>query len=312
MTTAPPDRETLWQEAFDLLIRRQNAPDNPVTLRLIAEWRGRSPVHDGIWREALELHALTGRAVGVAGRIPQPPARRIGRRAVLAGGVTMAAGVAGLALVPRWTAGARTDVAAIRRIDLPGGGQATIGPLTAVTLTAAPGAAPGADLREGLACFEPSGAAPFTVTTDGLTLRSVAGPARFDLAVEGALSVVSVGAGRVQIGGAGAALACAAGDRLMIDGGTGTVTRGRLAPGQFAAWRTGRLVVEGEPVAAVLARIARWYDGRIVLLDDDLGAMPISGVYTATDPEAAARAVIRPYGGRLRRIGPWAMVIDRA
>ena len=80
MTTAPPDRETLWQEAFDLLIRRQNAPDNPVTLRLIAEWRARSPVHDGIWREALELHALTGRAVGAAGRIPQPPARRIGRR----------------------------------------------------------------------------------------------------------------------------------------------------------------------------------------------------------------------------------------
>jgi transmembrane sensor len=308
MTTAPPDRETLWQEAFDLLIRRQNAPDNPVTLRLIAEWRGRSPVHDGIWREALELHALTGRAVGAAGRSAQPPARRIGRRAVLAGGVAMAAGVAGLALVPRLTAGARTDVAAIRRIDLPGGGQATIGPLTAVTLTAAPGA----DLREGLACFEPSGAAPFTVTTGGLTLRSVAGPARFDLAVEGGLSVVSVGEGRVQIGGAGIPLACTAGDRLMIDGGTGTVTRGRLAPGQFAAWRTGRLVVEGEPVAAVLARIARWYDGRIVLLDDDLGAMPISGVYTATDPEAAARAVIRPYGVRLRRIGPWAMVIDRA
>ncbi|WP_372089134.1 FecR protein [Tistrella mobilis] len=308
MTTAPPDRETLWQEAFDLLIRRQNAPDNPVALRLIAEWRGRSPVHDGIWREALELHALTGRAVGAAGRIPQPPARRIGRRAVLAGGVAMAAGVAGLALVPRLTAGTRTDVAAIRRIDLPGGGQATIGPLTAVTLTAAPGAA----LREGLACFEPAGTAPFTVTTGGLTLRSVAGPARFDLAVEGALSVVSVGEGRVQIGGAGTPLACTAGGRLMIDGGTGTVTRGRLAPGQFAAWRMGRLVVEGEPVAAVLARIARWYDGRIVLLDDDLGAMPISGVYTATHPEAAARAVIRPYGGRLRRIGPWAMVIDRA
>jgi transmembrane sensor len=307
MTTAPSDRETLWQEAFDLLIRRQNAPDNPVTRRLIAEWRGRSPVHDGIWREALDLHALTGRAVGAAGRIPQPPARRMGRRAVLAGGVALAAGVAGLALVPRLTAGVRTDVAAIERIDLPGGGQATIGPLTAVTLAAA-----GADLRDGLACFEPAGATPFTVTTGSLTLLSAPGPARFDLTVEGALRVVSVAEGQVQIRGVGAPLACATGDRLMIDVDRGTVTRGRLGPGQFAAWRTGRLVVDGEPVAAVLARIARWYDGRIVLLDDDLGVMPISGVYTATDPEAAARAVIRPYGGRLRRIGPWVMMIDRA
>ncbi|HAE46702.1 MAG: FecR protein [Tistrella sp.] len=306
MTTAPPDRETLWQEAFDLLIRRQNAPDNPVTLRLIAEWRARSPVHDGIWREALELHALTGRAVGAAGRIPQPPARRIGRRAVLAGGVALAAGVAGFALIPRLTAGMRTDVAAITMVDLPGGGRATIGPLTAVTLTAA-----GADLREGLACFEPAGTAPFTVTSGGLSLRSEAGPAVFDLAVEGALRVVSVERGGVRLSGPGGTAVCAAGERLVIDGSRGVVARSRLAPGQFAAWREGRLVVEGEPVAAVLARIARWYDGRIVLLDDDLGAMPISGVYTTSDPEAAARAVIRPYGGRLRRIGSWAMVIDR-
>ncbi|WP_372004590.1 FecR protein [Tistrella mobilis] len=307
MTAAPPDRDALWQEAFDLLIRHQNDPENPVTRRLIAEWRGRSPVHDGIWHEALELHALTGRAVGATRRAPRRSARRVGRRAVLAGGVALAAGVAGLALLPRPAPDAQSGVAEIAGVDLPDGGRATIGPLTMIRLTGA-----GAGLSEGLACFDLAGTAPFDVTTGSLTLRSTAGPALFDLAVEGGLRVVSVARGQVQIGGVGAPTLCAAGERLTIDGSRGIVTRGRLAPGQFAAWRQGRLVVDGEPVAAVLARIARWYDGRIVLLDDDLGAMPISGVYTATDPEAAARAVIRPYGGRLRRIGPWAMVIDRA
>lgn len=311
-----PDHELLWQEALDLLIRHQNDPDNPVTAQLVTQWCARSPIHARIWGEAMDLHRLSGVAVSSGGR----PVRRMSRRMVMAGGAAALAGLAGAAVLPsavlRARADDRTGTAELKPVDLPDGSRATLGPESAIAIDPGAGAR-AVTLLAGLACFEVTagGDRPFLVRAGDLTLRHEPGRAAvFDLDMAGGAHAVSVRDGQIAMrtgAGGAAALTCGQGERVTIDTRTGTVRRDGQPPAQFAAWRQGRLVAEGDPVAVVLSRLSRWYDGRILVADDHLRGLPISGIYQAADPAAAVQAVVAPYGGQVRRITPWLMVVTR-
>lgn len=314
MTADPPPDNGLFEEALDIVIRLQNAPANPVTLDLIRHWRARSPQHDAAWREAAELHGMAGRvlsdqtASGTGGGGPS-------RRAVLGG-------VAGLAL----TAGAvlhgpgawlrlrsdhMTATAEVTRLRLADGTDVTLGPASAIRLGADGSRV---DLLEGAACFDLPRAdgRPFEAAVGDLAVRCT--DASFNLSRESGILSVGIERGSLaatppRAGPAGPER-LQAGDWLRVDEASGRIERGRLLPGQFAAWRSGQLLADDETVAAVVAQIGRWHPGRIVMVGSSLGAQRISGVFDLRSPLLALAAVVHPFDARVRSLSPWLTVVS--
>jgi transmembrane sensor len=90
----------------------------------------------------------------------------------------------------------------------------------------------------------------------------------------------------------------------------GNVTTGTKDVGQIASWRDGMIVVERETIASVVSRVARWTNGRVVIASSQLAGQPVSGVYDLRQPLLALEAIVQPYGGKVRAIGPYLTVIS--
>ncbi|MBU1376474.1 MAG: FecR domain-containing protein [Alphaproteobacteria bacterium] len=61
--------------------------------------------------------------------------------------------------------------------------------------------------------------------------------------------------------------------------------------GSDLAWKDGRIVFQGETLAAAAAKFARYSDIGIVIVDPDLGAEKVAGVFDANDPVGFAKSV---------------------
>jgi transmembrane sensor len=70
------------------------------------------------------------------------------------------------------------------------------------------------------------------------------------------------------------------------------------------------LIVDKETVSVLIARISRWYQGRVMPVDPWLGSRVVSGVFDLNDPFGALEAVVRPFGARVRKVTPFLTVIS--
>lgn len=317
MTDDAPDDDKLFEDALDLIIRLQNDPSNPVTRDLVASWRARGPSHEAIWSEIAEIHGMAGK---VLQERRQGAAARPGltRRNVVLGGVAgLAAAGAGAAFGPdlllRLRADHATSTAELRRITLADATVVTLGPDSAIRSAFSP-ALRRAELLMGMAFFEvaPDPARPFEVTAGRLTATALG--TAFDVGMDWDLLTLTVDEGRVSVEGPGPALAqgetLAAGGWLSFNRNTLGVESGVREPGGIASWREGMILAEREPIAAVVARIARWQPGQVVILNPGLGAQRISGVFDLRNPLAALEAVVHPRGGKVRQVSPWLTLIS--
>ena len=317
MTDDASNDDKLFEEALDLIIRMQNDPANPVTRDLVHRWRARGPAHQAIWAEAMEIHGLAGKVLEENRREGEAQGG-ISRRTIVLGGVVgLVAAGAGAALGPdlllRLRADHVTSTAELRQITLADNTAVTLGPDSAIR-SAFTSARRRVELLAGMAFFEvaPDAARPFEVTADGVTATALG--TAFDVGLDGGFLTLAVDHGRVRIEGPGAALAqgvvLGADGWLSFDQRTLGVEKGARAPGGVASWRDGMLMAEREPIGAVVARIARWQAGRVVILDPGLGAQRISGVFDLRNPRAALDAVVHPRGGKVRQISPWLTLIS--
>lgn len=318
MNETSPQEDRLFEEAADLMIRLQNDPGNPVSREMVKRWRARGPAYERAWLEALEIHGLTGRVLASADQVEPRPKQGLTRRSLVAAGVVGAGAMAGgyLALpglILRAQADHLTGTAEIRRVTLPDGGTATLGPDSAIALHFDDRRRAVA-LLAGMAFFEvakdPS--RPFRATTSELAATALG--TAFDLSNDAGLVSVSVEHGLVEIDVPGSASVdgarLAAGQWATFDEGTRLTTRGNRDARQIGAWRSGQILVENEPVRAVVAKIARWQPGRVMIADAGLGANRISGVFDPGNPLRALEAVVHPFGARVRSLGPYLTVIS--
>ena len=153
---------------------------------------------------------------------------------------------------------------------------------------------------------------PFRVQAADLSVN--APDAAFDISLDAGWRSVSVERGAVELSAGGTALAggerLVAGNWLTLDEPGLNAERGARKPEEIASWRAARIVVEQESVAALVAKIARWQAGRVLIADATLGQRRVSGVYDLSNPASALEAVVLPYGGRVRQISPWLTVIS--
>lgn len=315
--TDDADKDRLFEEATDLIIRLQSDQANPVARDLVALWRARGPDHEAAWTEAAEIHGMAGKILEDRQRAGQSKAGLSRRDVILTGLAGFAALGAGTAFGPTLLMRARADhvttTAELSRIDLPDGSIVTLGPNSAMrsefTLERRR-----VELLAGMAFFEVAKdtTRPFQAVADDLTCSALG--TAFDLSIDAGLLTVSVEHGLVDVSAPGASLTqgerLAQGDWLTLDGSTWSVERGRRDADQVAAWRQGMIVADRETMASVVARIARWQPGRVVIANPSYGARRVSGVFDLHDPVAALDAVVHPHGGKVRQLSPWLTVVS--
>lgn len=310
------DDDALFEEALDLVIRLQNDPANTVAQDLVRRWRARGPDHEAAWAAVAEIHGMAGKVLEQRSEGARPDG--LSRRNMLLGGAA-AIGVFGTGalfgdnLFLRARADHMTSTAELRRVSLPDSSVITLGPDSAIRTAFTPSERK-IELLAGMLFLDVAAdpARPFRAVAGAL--EATAFGTAFELASDAGTTTVSVDHGVVEARMTAlpqqADERLAAGDRLLFDEGAGTAERGTLAADQIAAWRGGLIVADRETVAAVVARIARWRAGSVLIADPDLGRQRISGVFGTGDTLAALEAVVQPHGAHVRQISPWFTVIS--
>ena len=312
-----PEERLLFREAADLAIRLQNDPANAVSLEMIRTWAARSPKHAAAWARVAQIHGMTGKVLGDQKKTTDGQGVLTRRTLMIGGVIGLGAAAAGTWLGPEAIRHARADqatsTAEIRRVGLADGSVITLGPDSMVAIHYSE------DRREitlldGMAFFEVARdpARPFCVLSGPVSATAIG--TAFDVSSDGGSISVSVDQGIVEVRAPDAMLSpgerLSVGEWITLDPALHKVSRGVREASQIAAWREGMVIADGETVSAMVAKIARWQPGRVVIADPFLGSRVVSGVFDLSDPLRALEAVVRPFGAKVRRIGPYATVIS--
>lgn len=318
MTETIPDQQRLLDEAIDLIIRQQNDPDNPVSEELIRAWRGRSQHHQDIWARVSRVHGASGTLLNEKRRIERSESLGLTRRNFMVGGLTiLGLGSAAYSFAPGMLMEAHADHVSdkgeIRRVTLPDGSVATLGPESAIAVNF------GTERREvellaGMCFFEVARELnrPFSVVC--ADLRATALGTAFDVSNDNDSVTVAVDHGLVDVQASNsllqAGLQLEEGQWLTMDTDSGRIDRGQKESGQIATWRDNVIIADEETVDALVSRIGRWLPGRIVIADPSVGAQRVSGIFDLTDPRRTLEAVVHPTGSRVRQVTSFVTVIS--
>lgn len=205
-----------------------------------------------------------------------------------------------------------TGTAEIAHLRLGDGTSVALGPQSALAFETAGGKRT-VRLLAGQALFDvrrdPSH--PFVVEADGVT-TTVLGT-RFDVRRLEESTSVSVARGHVRVGVAARSYHSPtdllAGEWIRIDA-QGRERSGKADAVMMGGWTKGEALAENRTIADVVDEIRPWFRGRIVLADAQLGERRVTGIYDVRRPEQALAMIVRPYGGRIRRITPWILIVD--
>jgi len=271
---APQPISDISDDALDwqVLLHSGNATDADRERYL--RWRTLSPGHT---QAALEAEALWGdlgqtRAAAEL-TVPAPRRRRWGS-ALAASLVLALVGYGGWQQAPALLADYHTAVGQQQRITLADGSHVLLNSASALSVDFTDGQRR-VMLKAGEALFEPaSDPRPFVVDAGGEP-------------VQGSGAVFSA-QGEAQVG-----------DRVL-----------QATPDARAltAWQRGKLIFNGKPLREVLAELERYQHGRIVLSDQQLGAMQVSGVFDLDDPQGLLRTLEQRYALKVTYL-PWLAVV---
>lgn len=321
MVTAETERAR--REASEWHVLLHDAPEDSELRARFAHWHDADAVHAAAWRSvnrSFRAIDAAGAACDVAafeaGAGRERAGSRAWRRRSVAGLLVACVALFVVLLIPdlriRMTSDYATGAAETETVSLADGSTVLLAPESAIAVTYADGRR-AVRLLAGTGHFQvaPDPDRPFAVVANGVT-ATVLGTA-FDVALRDGGTLVGVRSGQVRVADTekpmGKAAYLRAGDWLRVDADR-RVARGRTSPDFVGGWRSGTLTVRGEPIAAVVARIRPWFVGKIVLLDDALGARRVTGVYDLRNPRTALEALVSPYGGAVTQVTPWGLLIS--
>lgn len=318
--------EATHQAAYWLLALEEEPADAALRARFEA-WLAESPMNRVAWASTSEVYDFIGTPGYVAHRAAREarrgeparpaslsPRRPFRRRVALAVAATaMAACLAFLALpglLLRLEADHMTATAETRSLALEDGSIIALAPGSAIEVV------PGPDrivrLLRGEALFEVKHdpGRPFRVLANAVE-TTVFGT-QFDVRLQDGGAVVAVREGTVRVDRAGASPVSErlqAGDWVSV-AAAARVERGAVPPDEVAAWRVGRIIARDRSIADVVNEIRRSYSGIIVLSGEAFGRNRITGVYNLADPVTALRAAVGVYGGTVRQVSPWLLIVS--
>ena len=258
----------------------------------------------------LRLHAAWRRADALNGAArPDPaPARRPGPALAhtwrLAAGLLLACGL-GVVLAPQFSSsqGERyaTRTGENRTVALADGSRLTLN--TSTRLRAAPDGQRKVWLDNGEAYFDiaPDPARPFVVDA-GASRVTVLGT-RFTVRRDGERTSVLVEQGRVRVSANATVLQVEETVELSpnqeASAERGRIARADRSPAQTAqrmAWRSGRIVFDGETLGEAVAEFNRYNERKLVLSDKEAASMPIGGSFAPSNLDGFVRLLEQGFG----------------
>ncbi|MDJ1156681.1 FecR domain-containing protein [Chelatococcus sp. SYSU_G07232] len=336
--------DPVLDQALDWLLAIQDAPDDGDLRAGRDAWIAESEAHARAYRKAERTWRLTGElagrglvqrpttADGMGGAVrpgntsaisserrrgsvgaapPSRPRRRPAPRWAAAATLVLAAGLllAGAPDLMRLIAADhRTGTAETRRIALPDGSALTLDARSAVAVDFS-AAERRIRLLAGGAFFDvrPDAARPFIVAAGEATATAVGTAFEVQVGPHRLSTAVAEGVVRFERPGSGERLA--AGEEIAVELGSGEERRRRRDPAEVAGWREGRLVAEDDAIADVVRELANHHHGFILTLDSRLARKRVTGIYDLRRPIEALRAVVQPFGGSVREITPYLVLV---
>lgn len=303
---------------MDWFMRRNDAPADADIDRQWQAWMQRSDMHVAAWTRICRTWTALGEqppSMNAKPVQPKAPARRTSRRGVYLATagllvIGLSAAVFGPALRIRLEADFRTGAGETKVVTLADGSRITLAPETAIAEEFSP-ALRGIKLLSGEAFFEVTRDAqrPFTVETESASVR-VLGTA-FSVRETEVGTRVELAHGSISLTpeANSEAITLSPGDVATITKESGEAKRGHVDPSEIALWREGRLSVSDEALGDVVSLIQRQHTAWIIL-QGDVDALRVTGLYDLRDPDQALAALIAPFGLRMRKVSPYLRVIS--
>lgn len=284
------ETDPTYMEALEWFVLLNDDKATPEDRRAFAAWLQADPAHAAAFERAQSLWDRFDIVKPEFERLRR--SGRLTRRNVTLGGLALAlaAPAAWYMTRPGFLADHRTGVAERRIFTLPDGSTAELGSYSALSVDFT-------DrqrrlfLHRGQAFFTvaPDAARPFAVDAGAGAVRALG--TRFDVKLLDGEATVSVVEHAVSVSlQASAPVEVAEGWQVRYDAtGIGAPRPADLVA--VEAWRSDRIVFEDAPLRLVLRELERYRRGRIILMDDRLGDMPVTAVFDTRQTEAALATI---------------------
>lgn len=303
-----PDR-AVDRAAGRWVARLSSREISPRDLGRFERWLSKDPQHraafDRLRATWLDLGHLDPWD-GSAARFRTARRAPLRRAAPVAAAVLAAVGTAAMAAEnwTRWTSDASTGEA-VRTLRLSDGSLAVLDAGSAIDVNYSPDTRR-IVLKEGRVWVSarPHPARPFIIEAQGLSVRAQGDD--YAVAKTAAGPELTVTSGIVAAAGPGdleAVLVNAGTSRRYVDG----QPQEAVARDASTAWRSGRLIIEGQDLAGALAQIDRYRPGRIVPVDLPADRT-VNAAFFLRDLETGLEGLAAAQGLRLHRLGPVTIV----
>lgn len=315
-TTGPANetaRERADREATDWAILLQEDANDPGLRQRFAAWRAASADNAAAWEETRGVLRLIDQLP------PSNPAgdttghsvhrhRRKHRRWIAAALAACLALAAAPGLLLDIRADHRTGTGQVETVRMADGSTIQLAPRSAIAMNDESDGR-GVRLIRGQAYFEvtPDPSRSFQVRA-GDSKISVLGTA-FEVTLQSGAASVAVSHGRVQVSFPRGTEYLEAGQTLHLPD-KASPARGHRRPGDISAWVDGRLIVNDQPISAVIDALRPWHNGIIVASGPGLDRHRVTGIYDLSHPDTALEALAHSHPVRLRRLSSWATHID--
>lgn len=327
------------EEAMDWLLRLRDSPSEPRIAEAFEAWIAQSDRHRLAWERALRTWRLMGetkpahehlwrrgeardRIERAAARSRRPSAtapRRHGWKAWAAGATfTLAGSIALVVALPSLMlyleADHMTGTAETRVVTLDDGSTVHLGADSAISSDINSDAW-SVSLLAGEAFFDivTDPDRPFVVEAEGAEI-AVLGTA-FNVRLSSDTATVELARGAVDLSLEGAEgnghVELAPGEMAALDRRTGGITKREIDQENIGAWREGRLFVQNATVGSVVEQLRRYHSAWISVPDSTLAARRVTGLFDLNDPDRALRALVEPYGGKVRTLSPFLRILSR-
>ena len=306
---------------MDWLLRLKEKPQCPQTADDLKAWLDRSERNRAAWQHALKTWALLGEVEPQYKHLWQQkeanvvslPRRRWVAATVFALAATLALFLAAPAFMIWLQADFRTGTGESRVVTLADGSEVNLSADSAIDVDLT---AEGRRVRllTGQAFFDVAHDAKRPFTVDAGNAKVVVLGTAFDVALDDTATTVQLARGIVGISGEGArrtVAEMAPGDMATVDGDTGLITHATVPVEEIGAWRNGLLFVNDVTIDSVVARLQRYHPAWISVPDRTLGHQRVTGLYDLRDPDRALKALVQPYGGKVRSVSGYTRIVSR-
>lgn len=315
------DLDPIQREAYEWITRFMGGNMPAADVEAMKAWYGQSRIHAAAYADARRLWNALGPVAsarmgesGVAAQtVPNAKSSRaifsapIGRRALIGGALAASAAYAVLKpplnLWPSYSeliADYRTGAGEQRQVTLADTISLDLNTRTSIAVRSQTVDMTQIELISGEAAFS-TGVASSELTVVAASGRIVATRSDFNLRCDGSRVLIACLNGSLTVVQEGHTTRLDARHQVSYgDQGIGAVTA--VDPEHVTAWRHGRLIFEGTPVAQVVAEINRYRSGRIVLMNEDIGRRLLTARLPTTETDKIVIQIVHIFGAKARTL----------